>query len=166
MKEDNHDLTGLADIGKSDNKIRLFLIDDDALFLRLLELEFLEHGDFIIETFTTGESAIANLLHKPDVVILDYFLEGTDGYAMNGLETLDNIKDYNKAIPIVMLSSQDKIYVAVNCMRHGAFDYVVKSETAFMRLQKVLSNIFHHKKPERDLDWYMEKADLHIGNHL
>ena len=149
-----------------ENKIKLFLVDDDALFLKSLEIEFLQHGDFAVETFTTGEVAIANLLHKPDVVILDYFLEGTDSYAMNGLETLDNIKDFNQAIPIVMLSSQDKIYVAVNCMRHGAFDYVVKGETAFMRLQKVITNIFRHKKTKKELDWYMEKTDLQIGNHL
>jgi len=150
----------------NENKIKLFLVDDDALFLKSLEIEFLLHGDFIVETFTTGESAIANLSHKPDVVILDYFLEGTDSYAMNGLDALDNIKDFDQDIPVVMLSSQDKIYVAVNCMRHGAFDYVMKSETAFMRLQKVITNIFHHKKTEKELDWYIEKTSVHNGNHL
>jgi DNA-binding NtrC family response regulator len=57
---------------------------------------------------------------------------------MNGIETLDKIKEFNQGIPVVMLSSQDKIDVAISCMHHKAFDYVVKSETSFLRLQKIL----------------------------
>ncbi len=76
---------------------------------------------------------------------------------MNGIETLDKIKAYNPDIPVVMLSSQDKIEVAINCMHHRAFDYVVKSETAFIRLQKIITTIFKYKKMEKELNWYMER---------
>jgi DNA-binding NtrC family response regulator len=140
-----------------ENKIKVFLVDDDAFFLKSLEIEFLEHADFSIETFTTGEICVANLSTNPDVVILDYHLDGIDKNAMNGIETLDKIKEYNKDIPVVMLSSQDKIEVAVNCMHHKAFDYIVKSETAFMRLQKTITTIFDYKKMEKELKWYMER---------
>ena len=142
---------------KNRDKIKLFLVDDDALFLKSLEIEFLEHADFEIETFATGELCIANLSHNPDVVILDYLLNGITENAMNGIETLDKIKAFNPDIPVVMLSSQDKIEVAVNCMHHKAFDYVVKSETAFLRLQKIITLIFNYKKMEKELSWYMER---------
>ena len=142
---------------KSENKIRLFLVDDDALFLKSLEIEFLQHADFSIETFATGELCVAGLSHNPDVVILDYMLDGIYKSAMNGIETLDKIKAYNPDIPVVMLSSQDKIDVAINCMHHKAFDYVVKSETAFIRLQKIISSIFKYRKMEKELNWYMER---------
>jgi len=138
-------------------KIKLFLVDDDALYLKLLEIELLEHADFIIETFATGELCIANLSHDPDVIILDYRLDGIDKTAMNGIDTLDKIKAFNKDIPVVMLSSQDKIDVAVDCMLHKASDYVVKSETAFIRLQKSINTIFHTRKIEKTLNWYMER---------
>ncbi|PJA07996.1 MAG: response regulator [Flavobacteriales bacterium CG_4_10_14_0_2_um_filter_32_8] len=138
-------------------KIKLFLVDDDALFLKNLEIEFLEHADFIIETFATGELCIKNLKHTPDVIILDYQLDGIDKSAMNGIETLDKIKTINPDIPVVMLSSQDKIDVAISCMHHRAFDYVVKSETAFVRLQKIITTIFKYKKMEKELNWYMER---------
>jgi len=141
----------------NENKIRLFLVDDDALFLKSLEIEFLQHADFAIETFATGELCMASLSHNPDVVILDYHLDGINKQAMNGLETLDKIKHYNSDIPVIMLSSQDKIDVAINCMHHRASDYVVKSETAFMRLQKIISSIFSYKKMEKELKWYMER---------
>jgi two-component system, OmpR family, response regulator len=139
------------------DNIKLFLVDDDALFLKSLEIEFLEHADFEIETFATGELCIANLSHNPDVVILDFFLNGIEKTAMNGIETLDKIKAFNPDIPVVMLSSQDKIEVAVDCMHNKAFDYVVKSETAFIRLQKIITLIFNYKKMEKELSWYMER---------
>jgi DNA-binding NtrC family response regulator len=60
-------------------------------------------------------------------------------------------------MPVVMLSSQDKIEVAVNCMHHKAYDYVVKSETAFMRLQKIIETIKRYRKVEKQLSWYMER---------
>ena len=142
---------------KNENKITLFLVDDDALFLKSLEIEFMQHADFTIETYPTGEFCIANLSHNPDVIILDYQLDGIDKMAMNGIETLDKIKAFNPDIPVVMLSSQDKIEVAINCMHHKAFDYVVKSETAFMRLQKIITTIFQYKKMEKELSWYMDR---------
>jgi len=139
------------------NKIKLFLVDDDAVFLKSLEIEFLHHADFVIETFATGEQCVENLPRNPDVVILDYMLNGIVENAMNGIETLDKIKEYNANIPVVMLSSQDKIEVAIDCMHHKAFDYVVKSETSFMRLRKIITTIFHTKKIEKELNWYMER---------
>src|ERR1039457_5675805 len=138
-------------------KIMLFLVDDEALFLKLLEIEFLEYAEFVIETYATGELCIKHLSHHPDVIILDYHLDGIVKNAMNGMETLDKIKAYNPDIPVIMLSSQDKIDVAINCMHHRAFDYVVKSETAFMRLQKIITTVFHYKKMEKTLNWYMER---------
>ena len=141
----------------NNEKIKLFLVDDDAVFLKMLEIDFLQHADFSIETFATGELCMLNLSHDPDVIILDYFLDGIEKNAMNGIETLDKIKAFNQDIPVVMLSSQDKIDVAINCMHHKAFDYVVKSETAFMRLQKIISTIFRYKKMEKELNWYMER---------
>ena len=138
-------------------KIKLCLVDDDAVYLKLLEIEFLQHGDFNIETFATGELCMASLSHSPDVIILDYRLDGIDKTAMNGIQTLDKIKAFNPDIPVVMLSEQDKIDVAIDCMHHRAFDYVVKSETAFMRLQKIITTIFHYKKMEKELSWYMER---------
>ncbi len=142
---------------KDEHKIKIFLVDDDAVFLKLLEIEFLQHGDFAIETYPTGELCVNNLSHNPDVIILDYHLDGIDKNAMNGIETLDHIKEVNPDIPVVMLSQQDKIEVAVNCMHHSATDYIVKSETAFMRLQKIITTIFKFKKIEKQLNWYMER---------
>ncbi|MCE5321631.1 MAG: response regulator [Bacteroidales bacterium] len=140
----------------NEKKIKLFLVDDDALYLKVLEIELLQNDNFILETYATGEMCIANLSQKPDVVVLDYYLDSSDKNAMNGIQVLDEIKSINPDIPVVMLSSQDKIEVAINCMHHNAFDYIVKSETAFVRLRKAISTITHIKKTEKALNWYMD----------
>lgn len=138
-------------------KVKLFLVDDDAVFLKSLEIQFLNYADFEIQTYPTGELCMANMTENPDIVILDFHLNGVDTNAINGLQTLDEIKKIDVDIPVVILSSQDKIEVAIQCMHHDAFDYVVKSETAFVRLQKIIASIFELKKIKKELNWYMER---------
>lgn len=139
------------------NKIKLFLVDDDVVFLRLLEIQFLDHVDFEIETYTSGERCIENLAHKPDLIILDYFFDEISKKSMNGIETLDKIKAYDPEIPVILLSEQDKIEVAIACMHHAAYDYVVKSETAFIRLQKIITTLFETQRIKKQLTWYMDR---------
>lgn len=138
-------------------KLKLFLVDDDAMYLRLLEIEFLQHTEFAIETFATGELCINHLPSKPDIIVLDYHLDGIEINAMNGITVLQKIKSFNPKIPVIMLSAQDKIEVAINCMHNKAYDYVVKNETAFMRLQKIIQRILEFEKVEKELNWYMNR---------
>jgi PleD family two-component response regulator len=57
-------------------KNKTVLVDDDAVFLKSLEIEFLQHTDFIVETYATMFSEFSR--KKPDVIILDYHLDGID----------------------------------------------------------------------------------------
>jgi len=56
-----------------------------------------------------------------------------------------------------MLSSQDKIEVAIDCIHHGAIDYIVKSETAFFKVNQSITKLFEFKKIEKELSWYMKR---------
>ena len=142
---------------QTENKIKMFLVDDNALFLKSLEIEFLDNADFDIQTFATGELCINSLDEDPDIIILDFHLNGIEKNSMNGLETLDKIKFFNSETPVIMLSSQDKIDVAIKCMHHKATDYVVKSETAFFRMKQIITSILHSQKVEKQLHWYMNR---------
>ena len=122
----------------NNDKIKLFLVDDDVDFLKLLKIQLLQQHDIVIETFSTGELCIEHLSSNPDIIIVDYNLDSIEKDAMNGIETLDKIKSLNADIPVIMLSAQDEIDIALKCMSHKAFDYVVKSATDFLRLKKVI----------------------------
>jgi two-component system, OmpR family, response regulator len=138
------------------SKIKIFIVDDDALFLKLLEIEYLQQEGFIIEAYPTGELCIENLGHNPDVIVLDYHLNGIDKKAMNGMETLDKIKAYNPDIPVIILSAQDDLDVALNCVNHRAFDYVVKNEATFVQLKIIITFLLNYNKMEKDWSRTME----------
>ena len=138
-------------------KLSVFLVDDDAMYLKLLESELSEKPEYVIKTFSSGERCLECLSEIPDVIVLDYYLNGIERSALNGLETLKRIKSANPEIPVIMLSAQDRIEVAVNCMKLQAFEYIVKSETAIARLHSAISTMIHYKKMEKTLNWYMEQ---------
>jgi len=142
---------------QNQKKIKVFIVDDDDLFLKSLVIQFKENPIYEVVTFATGELCVEAIHNNPDIVILDYHLNGIKKNAMNGLKTLDIIKKRNSDIPVIIVSAQDKIEVAVSCIHHKAFDYVVKSETAYVRLQKIIKAIFKYKKMEKELNWYMNK---------
>ncbi len=122
-------------------KLKIFLVDDDALFLKNEALELNSNNEFAIETFANAELCLLNIYKKPDVIIIDYWLNGVETNSMNGEQALDKIKRYNSDIPVVIHSAQEKIDVAITCMHHRAFDYVVKSRTAIKQLKQIITNI-------------------------
>ncbi len=131
---------------KTQNKISVFLVDDNEMFLKALELSLNEHfkSEIQIKSFYTGEDCLKVIQQNPetavDIVILDYHLNTELKNAKDGLEILKEIKEINSGITIIMLSSEDKVKIAVNSIGCGAYEYVVKSETAFIRIKNSLKN--------------------------
>jgi YesN/AraC family two-component response regulator len=142
---------------KSENRLKIFLVDDNPIYLRMLELQFLELENFVVETYTTGEQCVKNLVRNPDIIILDYHLNSIVTNAMTGIETMDKINSISVNFPMIMLSSQDKIEVAIDCLRHKAIDYVIKNETAFVRLQKIIADHLNYHRMEKKLNWFEDR---------
>ncbi len=134
--------------------ILIFLVDDDPIFLKVLETQFKERTNYEIQTFSTGEQCLKKLSEKPNIIFLDYNLNSSNPKAGNGIKILDKIKSADHNIPVVMLSSQENITIALNCMKHHAFDYIVKSPAAFIRAQKAISILFNQRKLEKMLKFY------------
>ena len=128
------------------------VVDDDRSYNIALTKYLQDHFGSIISitNFQTGEHCLDIIDGKPEVVILDYFLNSKYTDAMNGLSILDIIKRKNTKAEIIMMSSQDKIGIAVKAMEHGAFNYVVKGESAFPQISKSLRNIMSTFKLQRE----------------
>ena len=130
----------------------ILIIDDEKAIRKTLS-EILSFEGYRIDEASDGEEGLKKFRERNyDVVLCDIKMPKIDG-----IEFLQRAGESNPDIPVIMLSSQDKIDVAINCMHHRAFDYVVKSETAFMRLQKIITTIFQYQKMEKELNWYMER---------
>lgn len=132
----------IAKVKSATKEIVIFIVDDDPLYIKALEHSILEKMPFIkIKTFQTGEACLQQIKLKPDVVILDYYLDSKVSYAWNGLTILKQIKKLSPKTKVIMLSVQDSLEVAVKCIDNGSFDYISKSESAFVKINNVLMNI-------------------------
>jgi two-component system OmpR family response regulator len=125
----------------ANEKRYIFLVDDEPIQNEMLKDYLAERFLYEIRLFDNGEEALQHMGLNPEIVVLDYHLNAHNPDAKNGVEILREIKDRYPATQVIILSGQDKIDVAVDSMKYGAFDYVVKGETAFSRTENILNNL-------------------------
>ncbi|MCW3070400.1 MAG: response regulator receiver protein [Bacteroidetes bacterium] len=120
----------------------LILVDDDKMFITSLshQLKGIFKPERSIQAFYTGEEFLKHLKHEPCVIILDYYLNSSYKDAMNGLEVLKKIMKASPETKVIILSSQDKMEVAVDTIKHGAYDYIVKNDNVFLRTRLSIIN--------------------------
>jgi two-component system OmpR family response regulator len=132
----------------------IFIVDDDNMQAMMLQDYLSKYTTFTIHLFSSGEECLKNLSLNPQIVFLDYNFDKIGKDAMNGTEILKEIKAQKPETEVIMFSGQDKIEVAVNTMKYGAFDYIVKSESAFHRSENVIFNIIRRMKLQNQASTY------------
>ncbi len=152
-------------MGKKET-ITIFLVDDNALYLKDLEISFSSKSYYNVRTFATGELCLEKLSLKPDIIVLDYYLNSISENAINGLETLIKIRKINSHVPIIMLSVEDNPKVAIDCLNHNANEFIIKSEISFARLREIITSIFLDKQNDKDLISHFSKAFLEVSKNM
>lgn len=99
---------------------------------------------------------------KPQVVILDYHLNSKYPDAANGIKVLNWIKKVNMETDVIMLTSDDNIDIAVLSLKHGASDYVVKTETKFRKINYSLFNLFKMIEAKKEAKGYKRLVGLMV----
>ena len=123
----------------SKSQPNVFIVDDEPLLAEMLS-DYLKEQDsaFSIKSFSTGEACLQCLDEKPDLVVLDYYLNSKERDAANGIDILKTIKGKNKALPVIMLSSQQSYSTAAQTIMYGAVHYVIKGKDAFNEIYKLI----------------------------
>lgn len=119
-----------------DKPFKIFVVEDNEWYNRLLVHNLSLNPDYEIESFTNGKDCLNNLHKKPDVITLDYRLPD-----LQGLEILKRIKAENEEIQVILISEQNEIEVVVDLLKYGAYDYIVKSNDIRERLLNTVQNI-------------------------
>jgi two-component system, OmpR family, response regulator CpxR len=102
-------------------KIKVLLVDDEKEFTDVLA-ERLETRDFEVAKAFSGDEALTLLRDKNiDVVVLDVLMPGKDGIA-----TLQEMKQMKPIVEVMMLTGHGTVETAVDGMKLGAFDYLMK----------------------------------------
>ena len=102
------------------NKL-IFIVDDEQSISKLLSFWVKDKWGYDVEIFANSESMLKKLNMRPDLVLLDIMLPGLDG-----IECLQRIKQADENLPVIMLSAQGRIDVAVDSLKYGAYDYFSK----------------------------------------
>lgn len=119
----------------------IFLVDDEPIQNEMLKDYIAERFLYNIKIYDNGEEALADMHLNPEIVVLDYHLNSHKSDAQNGVDILQKIKEAHPEVQVIMLSGQDSLQVAVDSMKYGAYDYIVKGETAFSRTENALNNV-------------------------
>ena len=104
------------------NLLKIYIVEDDAFFGESLKYHLKLNPDYDIHLFQTGKECLEKLYLKPDIICLDFGLPD-----ITGDKLLKKIRETNDAIPIIIISGQDDIEVAVDFLKSGASDYIVKN---------------------------------------
>ena len=134
--------TPIKSTGK-EAKYTIYIVDDSPMMRRLIKRTFEPKTAFHLSYFENGEDCIAAMSTPPDMMILDFHLtlDMEDNSIMNGLDVLKKVKEISPDTKVVMLSSQNDVAVAVNCLKLGASDYVVKDEVMTVNVTKGIEKI-------------------------
>ncbi|MBN1118752.1 MAG: sigma-54-dependent Fis family transcriptional regulator [Bacteroidales bacterium] len=126
--------------------LKIFVVEDNEWYNRLLVHNLELNPDYEIVSFLNGKDCIEHLNDEPDIITLDYRLPDFTGF-----EVLKKIKETNEDIEVILISEQDDIKVVVELLKHGAFDYILKSEDIRERLLNAVANLRNRISMRKEL---------------
>jgi len=122
-------------MAKAKSSYKIFVVEDDTWYRNFLNYTLQLNPDYEVQTFENGKDCLDNLHQKPDLITVDYSLPG-----MNGVELIKKIKDLDESIQLIVISGQEDVGTAVELLKLGVFDYIIKNEDTKPRLLNSVQN--------------------------
>ncbi len=138
--------------------INLLFVDDDAAYMAIARhlLTKYQGSRFQVTWKQDASSSLVYLAGSPeiDLIVIDYFLPD-----MNGLQLVQQIREQKIDIPIVFLTSNRDFRLAIEVMKYGVEDYLIKDEAVDSVLPRTILNIVERVRLKRRIA-EEQKADL------
>jgi DNA-binding NtrC family response regulator len=112
---------------------KIFIVDDDQLMANIYAQQ--------LKNFDNGQDCLNALIDDPTIILLDHQMEN-----LTGMEVLKKVKRFDPNIYVVFISGQEDIFTAVEALKLGAFDYIIKGENDITSIEKVLIKIKNVKE--------------------
>jgi DNA-binding NtrC family response regulator len=116
---------------------KLFIVDDEELILSATHRRLTKLGFEDVTAFSNGTDCVNALIEEPFLILLDYEMDG-----LSGFEVLRKIKRYNPNTYVIFMSGQDDISNAVDTLKYGAFDYIIKGDDDVDKLMLAIERIY------------------------
>src|SRR5215470_630791 len=114
---------------KNHHSFKVFIVEDDVWYGSMLQHYLSLNPEYEVKRFESPKDFFAQLHENPEVVTLDYSLPDCDG-----AEVLKKIKEHNPDIRVIVIFGQEDVATAINLLKNGAFDYIVKDDDTKDRL--------------------------------
>lgn len=114
----------------------LFVVEDDEWYNNLITYTLSLNPEYAVKSFRDAKSFLQALPEQPDVVTLDFRLPDS-----TGLDILKSIKATYPECEVIIISEQDNVETAVDLLKEGAYDYLVKTTDIRDRLLNLITNI-------------------------
>ncbi len=122
----------------------IFIVQENLIYKELI-VGYLQQKKYTnLKTFKTADECLKSISQKPDIIVLDYSFQG-----ITGLELMKRVKAEYPEIDFVFLSGQNDVEVAVNIMKMGAADYVVKNNNAPEALVKSIQYLLSKNQVQK-----------------
>jgi len=101
----------------------IFIVEDDDWYGQILQYHLSLNPDYKVNLFKTAKECLSKMSLQPDLITLDFSLPD-----LTGDKLFKKIREINPTVPVIMISSQEDISVAVNLLKIGVSDYLIKDE--------------------------------------
>ncbi|MEM8484352.1 MAG: sigma-54 dependent transcriptional regulator [Bacteroidota bacterium] len=137
---------------------RIFIVDDDPEYSALLQFQLRKIEQVEIKTFSQGEEVVDCLDQQPHLVLLDLVMPG-----QGGLETLRQIKLAAPKLPVIVVSSQSVVSVALEALKLGAYDYITKGHDDTVKINRLAAQIAERTKLTQEVSMLREQLRVPQG---
>jgi DNA-binding NtrC family response regulator len=131
---------------------KIFIVEDDPWYGEILEYHLSLNPDYSISRFTNGKDCLASLHKKPDLITIDFSLPD-----YNGDKLYQKIKEIDDSVPVIVISGQDEIAIAVNLLKMGVADYLIKDDNTKDILWNAVTKIKETGKLKKEVAYLKEE---------
>ncbi len=130
----------------------IFIVEDDPWYGEILEYHLSLNPDYKVTLLQTGQACLQKMHLKPNLITLDFSLPDMDGDKL-----FQKIRDIDPQVPVIVISSQDDIMVAVNLLKMGASDYLIKDEATKDLLWNTVKRIRENQMLKNEVEELREE---------
>ncbi|KAA3624397.1 MAG: sigma-54-dependent Fis family transcriptional regulator [Bacteroidetes bacterium] len=131
---------------------KIFIVEDDPWYGKILEHHLSLNPDYLVSRFESGKACLDSMHLKPDLITIDFSLPD-----LTGDKLYKKIREINPQVPVIVISSQEKIMVAVNMLKMGVKDYLVKDDTTKDLLWNSITRIRENHSLKKEVEQLREE---------
>lgn len=130
----------------------IFIVEDDPWYGEILTYHLSLNPDYEVTRFESAKACLEKMHLNPDLITIDFSLPDIDGD-----ELYKKIKEINPAVPVIVISSQEQVAVAVNLFKMGVADYLVKDEATKDLLWNSIIRIRENQSLKQEVEQLKEE---------